>query len=127
MNHAVNILIIILISYNVKSCDLLTWCLVSHELSKFLLSTFLSKLYYSGREGLVLWINLHCIESNGKTHILHAIPVNTRHLRCVVSPPIMIKKCTHGEHRNYDLTIIILWNDHYDLNFNVGMSDDSKK
>ena len=27
----------------------------------------------------------------------------------------------------YDFTIIILWNDHYDLNFNVGMSDDSKK
>ena len=50
-----------------------------------------------------------------------------RHLRCVVSPPIMITKCTHGEHGNYDLTIIILWNDHYDFNFNVGMSDDSKK
>ena len=51
----------------------------------------------------------------------------TRHLRCVVSLPIMITKCTHGEHGNYDFTIIILWNDHYDLNFNVGMSDDSKK
>ena len=49
----------------------------------------------------------------------------TRHLWCVVSPPIT--KCTHGEHGNYDLTIVILWNDHYDLNFNVGMSDDSKK
>ena len=33
----------------------------------------------------------------------------------------------YGEHGNYDLTIIILCNDHYDFNFNVGMSDDSKK
>ena len=56
----------------------------------------------------------------------HLTTISTRHLLCVVSPPIMIK-CTHGEHGNYDLTIIILWNDHYDFNFNVGMSDDSKK
>ena len=47
----------------------------------------------------------------------------TRHLGCVVSPPIMITECTHGEHGKYDLTIIILWNDHYDFNFNVGMND----
>ena len=33
----------------------------------------------------------------------------------------------YGKHGNYDLTIIILWNIHYDLNFNVGLSDDCKK
>ena len=33
----------------------------------------------------------------------------------------MISKCTDGKHGNYDLIIIILWNNHYDLNFNVGL------
>ena len=32
-----------------------------------------------------------------------------------------------GTWKLYDLTTIILWNDHYDLNYNVGMSEDSKK
>ena len=45
----------------------------------------------------------------------------------MVSPPIIITKCTDGKHKNYDLTIIILWENHYNLNFNVGLSDDSKK
>ena len=39
-----------------------------------------------------------------------------RHLRCMVLPPIIITKCTDGKHRNYDLIIIILWNNHYNLN-----------
>ena len=50
--------------------------------------------------------------------------VKTRYLQCVVLPLIKITKCTDGKHRNYDFTIIILWNNHYNLNFNVG---DSKK
>ena len=53
--------------------------------------------------------------------------VLTRHLRCVVSPPIIMTKCTDEKHGNYDLTIIILWNNYYNLNFNVGLSGDSKK
>ena len=50
--------------------------------------------------------------------------LKTRHLRCVVSPPNILTKCTDGKHRNYDLTIIILslWNNHY-LNFNVGQQE----
>ena len=36
-----------------------------------------------------------------------------KHLRCVVSLPITITKCTDGKYGNYDLTIIILWNNHY--------------
>ena len=50
---------------------------------------------------------------------MEGVPVITRHLRCVVLPLIMITKCTDGKHGN-------LWNNH-DLNFNVGLSDDSKK
>ena len=34
----------------------------------------------------------------------------------VVSPPTKIIKYTDGKHRNNDLTIIILWNNHYNLN-----------
>ena len=46
----------------------------------------------------------------------------------MVSPPIIITKCTDGKHGNYDLIIIILiWNNHYNLNFNVGLSDDSNR
>ena len=46
-----------------------------------------------------------------------------RHLWCVVLPLIMITKCTDGKHKNYDLIIIILWNNHYNLNFNVGQQE----
>ena len=59
--------------------------------------------------------------------IFNKVPHKTRHLRCMVSPPIIITKCTDGKYGNYDFTIIILWNNHYNLNFNVGLSDDSKK
>ena len=37
------------------------------------------------------------------------------------------KVYTDGKHGNYDLTIIILWNNLLNLNFNVRLSDDSKK
>ena len=43
--------------------------------------------------------------------------------KCVVSLSIIITKCTDGKHGNYDLTIIILWNNHYNLNFNVGQQE----
>ena len=36
------------------------------------------------------------------------------------------KQCTDGKNGNYDLTIIIFIY-YYNLNFNVGLSDDSKK
>ena len=62
-----------------------------------------------------------------KSLIIIIIIIITRHLWCVVSLPIIITKCTDGKHGNYDLTVIILLNNHYDLNFNVGLSDDSKK
>ena len=41
-----------------------------------------------------------------------------RHLRCVVSPPIIIRNCTW--------TMIYLWNNHYNLIINVELSDNSE-
>ena len=46
------------------------------------------------------------------------MPAPTRHLRFVVSPPIIITTCTW--------TMIYLWNNHYNLIFNVGLSDNSE-
>ena len=45
----------------------------------------------------------------------------TRHLWCMVSPPIIVTKCTDGKHGNYDLTSNLI------ININVGLSDNSKK
>ena len=90
-----------------------------------------SVLLASGRE-----TTISCTDDVGRSElsaIVRHMPnknkcsIITRHLRCVVSPPIIITKCTDGEYGNYDLTIIILWNNHYNLNFNAALSDDSKK
>ena len=50
--------------------------------------------------------NTHALDQLVRKHFITIII--TRHLRCVVSPPIIITKCTHGKHGNYDLTIMIL-------------------
>ena len=72
---------------------------------------------------------MSCISHRGyhtNQHYTHKHLQMKYETQCVVSPLIIITKCTDGKHRNYDLTIIILWNNHY-LKFNVGLSDDSKK
>ena len=64
------------------------------------------------------------LATNGQYTITHTV----LYCLCLLNQmPIIITKCTDGKHGNYDLTIIILWNNLLNLNFNVRLSDDSKK